>query len=166
MPRIRGENSIISTRNIVDIELRQSYDQYVPNVSIDLDSVSDVASFMQITAEAGENILSGNAVALLNGLCYKATNLLVNEKAPIGILKSSVSTGQIATIITAGIITTSLTLDDTPNKPVYCRSGSLNLSQNLLTATSVDEDAIIEVGIPINTTQFLIQIKKPIQILD
>lgn len=166
MPYNALKNDIIDKRNIINDFNNNTVVGYINTVVEDSDTSVDVSRNIEITGEAGENILSGNAVSFVNGLVYKATNLLVNEKSPIGILKNSVSTGEIATIVIAGVVTTSLTLDDNVNKPVYLRSGSLNLSQNLLTATSVDEDCIIIVGIPTTTTTFKIKIGTPIQILD
>jgi hypothetical protein len=127
---------------------------------------SDVANNFQITAIAGENILGGVAVTMLNGLCYKAVNKSGLGKYPIGILKTSVLEDEIATILTGGIIDTSLVMNENVEEPIYCRVGTLNLSQNLLTATSVDEDSICKIGVPINENQFILEIEKPIVILD
>jgi hypothetical protein len=167
MPRITLENNKISVRNIVDIETPQTYNNYVTVTDFQPDeTTSDVANNFQITAIAGENILGGVAVTMLNGLCYKAVNKSGLGKYPIGILKTSVLEDEIATILTGGIIDTSLVMNETTENPVYCRVGTLNLSQNLLTATSVDEDSICKIGVPINENQFILEIEKPIVILD
>jgi hypothetical protein len=166
MPYNALKSDLIDKRNIINDFNNNTVVGYINKVVNSEDTSVDVSSNIQFTAEAGENILGGNAVTMLNGLVYKASNLLSAGKLPIGILKTSVNINEIATIVTKGNITTSLTLNETTDEPIYLRAGTLNLSQNLLTATSVDEDCIIRVGYPITETTFKIDISSPIQILD
>ena len=161
------KDNFIDLRNLIsEYNVNTNVGYFNQQVASDV-ITSDVAKNIEITAPAGENMLGGIVVGFRNGKCYKANNISSNFIVPSGILKTSVIEDEMATIIIAGIIDTSLDLEvSSSENPVYCRVGTLNLSQNLLTATSVDEDSICKIGVPINENQFILEIEKPIVILD
>lgn len=162
MPFNRLENNVISTRNLIN-ELQTS----VPSVYVEL-SDNDTPTLIQnseIEIEAGMNLTSGWLVAIKNNLVYKATNLLADNLLPIGIVKSTVLSGEIVTVILSGIINTSLTLTRYPDTPLYIRYDTLNYNQTLLTSATTDEDLIQKIGYAITTNSFLLKIENYTQII-
>jgi hypothetical protein len=162
MPLNRLQNNVIATRNLIN-ELQISN----PSVYVEI-ADNDTPTIIQnteIEVEAGMNLTAGWLVAIKDNLCYKATNLNADNLQPIGIVKSTVTTGNIATVILSGIINTSLTLTLYPDTPLYIRDDTINYNQTLLTSASVSEDLIQKIGYAITTNSFLLKIENYIQII-
>ena len=162
MPLNRLENNVISTRNMIN-ELQVSSNSVYTNIS-ENDTPTIIQS-SEIEVEAGMNLTAGWLVAIKDNLAYKATNFNSDNLQPIGIVKSTVLDGAIATVILTGIINTSLTLTTYPDSPIYIRSGSPNYSQTLLTSASGTEDLIQKIGYAITTNSFLLKIENYTQII-
>jgi hypothetical protein len=162
MPRIYLENDKLSTRNIIDIEATQTFNEYYPELDNDSPIILQNS---EIEVEAGMNLTAGWLVAIKDNLAYKATNFNSDNLQPIGVVKSTVLDGAIATVILSGIINTSLTLTTYPDSPIYIRSGSPNYSQTLLTSASGTEDLIQKIGYPITANSFLLKIENYTQII-
>ena len=162
MPLNRLENNVISTRNMIN-ELQVSSNSVYTNISEN--DTPTIIQNSEIEVEAGMNLTAGWLVAIKDNLAYKATNFNTDNLQPIGIVKSTVLDGAIATIILSGIINTSLTLTTYPDTPIYIRSGSPNYSQTLLTSASGTEDIIQKIGYAITTNSFLLKIENYTQII-
>jgi hypothetical protein len=162
MPLNRLLNNVISTRNLIN-------EQQINNPSLYVElSNNDTPTIIQnteIEVEAGMNLTAGLLVAIKDNLCYKATNLNADNLQPIGIVKSTVTTGATTTVILSGLINTSLTLTLNPDTPLYIRDGTLNYSQTLLSSASLTEDLIQKIGYAITTNSFLLKIENYIQII-
>ena len=157
MPRIEGGNNIISTRNIVDIDVLTS------NISYSgASSPANIPINSNIVLAAGENLTAGDLGTIKDNLIYKATNLLSDLKAPLGIILATVLIDAQATLITTGIVNIATTL--TPNDKVYLRAGSPNTNQTILDVVSGTENLVIEVGKALTVNSFIIDIKEKIKI--
>ena len=162
MPLNRLENNVISTRNMIN-ELQVSSNSVYTNISEN--DTPTIIQNSEIEVEAGMNLTAGWLVAIKDNLAYKATNFNSDNLQPIGVVKSTVLDGAIATIILTGIINTSLTLTTYPDSPIYIRSGNPNYSQTLLTTASGTEDLIQKIGYPITANSFLLKIENYTQII-
>jgi len=162
MPLNRYQNNIISTRNMIN-ELQVSTNSVYTNIAEN--DTPTIIQNSEIEVKAGMNLTAGWLVAIKDNLCYKATNLNADNLQPIGIVKSTVLDGAIATVILSGIINTSLTLTTYPDSPIYIRSGNPNYSQTLLTSASGTEDLIQKIGYPITANSFLLKIENYTQII-
>ena len=162
MPLNRLENNVISTRNLIN-ELQVSSNSVYTNIAEN--DTPTIIQNSEIEVEAGMNLTAGWLVAVKDNLAYKATNFNSDNLQPIGIVKSTVLDGAIATIILTGIINTSLTLTTYPDSPIYIRSGNPNYSQTLLTSASGTEDLIQKIGYPITANSFLLKIENYTQII-
>ena len=162
MPLNRLENNVISTRNLIN-ELQVSSNSVYTNIAEN--DTPTIIQNSEIEVEAGMNLTAGWLVAIKDNLAYKATNYNWDNLQPIGIVKSTVLDGAIATIILTGIINTSLTLTTYPDTPIYIRAGNPNYSQTLLTTASGTEDLIQKIGYPITANSFLLKIENYTQII-
>ena len=162
MPLNRLENNVISTRNMIN-ELQVSSNSVYTNISEN--DTPTIIQNSEIEVEAGMNLTAGWLVAIKDNLAYKATNFNSDNLQPIGVVKSTVLDGAIATIILTGIINTSLTLTTYPDSPIYIRSGNPNYSQTLLTTASGTEDLIQKIGYTITANSFLLKIENYTQII-
>ena len=162
MPLNRLENNVISTRNLIN-ELQVSSNSVYTNIAEN--DTPTIIQNSEIEVEAGMNLTAGWLVAVKDNLAYKATNYNSDNLQPVGIVKSTVLDGAIATIILTGIINTSLTLTTYPDSPIYIRSGNPNYSQTLLTSASGTEDLIQKIGYPITANSFLLKIENYTQII-
>jgi len=162
MPLNRLENNVISTRNMIN-ELQVSTNSVYTNIAEN--DTPTIIQNSEIEVEAGMNLTAGWLVAIKDNLAYKATNFNSDNLQPIGVVKSTVLDGAIATVILSGIINTSLTLTTYPDSPIYIRSGSPNYSQTLLTSASGTEDLIQKIGYPITANSFLLKIENYTQII-
>jgi hypothetical protein len=162
MPLNRLENNVISTRNLIN-ELQVSSNSVYTNIAEN--DTPTIIQNSEIEVEAGMNLTAGWLVAIKDNLAYKATNFNSDNLQPIGVVKSTVLDGAIATIILSGIINTSLTLTTYPDSPIYIRSGNPNYSQTLLTSASGTEDLIQKIGYPITANSFLLKIENYTQII-
>jgi len=162
MPLNRLENNVISTRNLIN-ELQVSSNSVYTNIAEN--DTPTIIQNSEIEVEAGMNLTAGWLVAIKDNLAYKATNFNSDNLQPIGVVKSTVLDGAIATIILSGIINTSLTLTTYPDSPIYIRSGNPNFSQTLLTTASGTEDLIQKIGYPITANSFLLKIENYTQII-
>lgn len=162
MPLNRLENNVISTRNLIN-ELQVSSNSVYTNIAEN--DTPTIIQNSEIEVEAGMNLTAGWLVAIKDNLAYKATNYNLDNLQPIGVVKSTVLDGAIATIILSGIINTSLTLTTYPDTPIYIRSGNPNYSQTLLTSASGTEDLIQKIGYPITANSFLLKIENYTQII-
>jgi hypothetical protein len=162
MPLNRLENNVISTRNLIN-ELQVSSNSVYTNIAEN--DTPTIIQNSEIEVEAGMNLTAGWLVAIKDNLCYKATNFNSDNLQPIGVVKSTVLDGAIATVILSGIINTSLTLTTYPDSPIYIRSGNPNYSQTLLTSASGTEDLIQKIGYPITANSFLLKIENYTQII-
>jgi len=162
MPLNRLENNVISTRNMIN-ELQVSTNSVYTNIAEN--DTPTIIQNSEIEVEAGMNLTEGWLVAIKDNLAYKATNFNSDNLQPIGVVKSTVLDGAIATIILSGIINTSLTLTTYPDSPIYIRSGNPNFSQTLLTTASGTEDLIQKIGYPITANSFLLKIENYTQII-
>lgn len=162
MPLNRLENNVISTRNLIN-ELQVSSNSVYTNIAEN--DTPTIIQNSEIEVEAGMNLTAGWLVAIKDNLAYKATNYNSDNLQPIGVVKSTVLDGAIATIILTGIINTSLTLTTYPDSPIYIRSGNPNYSQTLLTSASGTEDLIQKIGYPITANSFLLKIENYTQII-
>ena len=162
MPLNRLENNVISTRNLIN-ELQVSSNSVYTNIAEN--DTPTIIQNSEIEVEAGMNLTAGWLVAIKDNLAYKATNYNLDNLQPIGIVKSTVLDGAIATVILTGIINTSLTLTTYPDTPIYIRSGNPNYSQTLLTSASGTEDLIQKIGYPITANSFLLKIENYTQII-
>jgi len=162
MPLNRLENNVISTRNMIN-ELQVSTNSVYTNIAEN--DTPTIIQNSEIEVEAGMNLTEGWLVAIKDNLAYKATNFNSDNLQPIGVVKSTVLDGAIATVILSGIINTSLTLTTYPDSPIYIRSGSPNYSQTLLTSASGTEDLIQKIGYPITANSFLLKIENYTQII-
>jgi hypothetical protein len=162
MPLNRLENNVISTRNLIN-ELQVSSNSVYTNIAEN--DTPTIIQNSEIEVEAGMNLTAGWLVAIKDNLAYKATNFNSDNLQPIGVVKSTVLDGAIATIILSGIINTSLTLTTYPDTPIYIRSGSPNYSQTLLTTASGTEDLIQKIGYAITANSFLLKIENYTQII-
>ena len=107
MPLNRLENNVISTRNMIN-ELQVSTNSVYTNIAEN--DTPTIIQNSEIEVEAGMNLTAGWLVAIKDNLAYKATNFNSDNLQPIGVVKSTVLDGAIATVILSGIINTSLTL--------------------------------------------------------
>mgnify|MGYP001002019872 CR=1 FL=1 len=162
MPLNRLENNVISTRNMIN-ELQVSTNSVYTNIAEN--DTPTIIQNSEIEVEAGMNLTAGWLVAIKDNLAYKATNFNSDNLQPIGVVKSTVLDGAIATVILSGIINTSLTLTTYPDSPIYIRSGNPNYSQTLLTSASGTEDLIQKIGYPITANSFLLKIENYTQII-
>ena len=162
MPLNRLENNVISTRNMIN-ELQVTTNSVYTNIAEN--DTPTIIQNSEIEVEAGMNLTAGWLVAIKDNLAYKATNYNLDNLQPIGIVKSTVLDGAIATIILTGIINTSLTLTTYPDSPIYIRSGNPNYSQTLLTSASGTEDLIQKIGYAITANSFLLKIENYTQII-
>lgn len=162
MPLNRLENNVISTRNLIN-ELQVSSNSVYTNIAEN--DTPTIIQNSEIEVEAGMNLTAGWLVAVKDNLAYKASNYNSENLQPIGIVKSTVLDGAIATVILTGIINTSLTLTTYPDTPIYIRSGNPNYSQTLLTSASGTEDLIQKIGYPITANSFLLKIENYTQII-
>jgi len=162
MPLNRYQNNIISTRNMIN-ELQVSTNSVYTNIAEN--DTPTIIQNSEIEVEAGMNLTAGWLVAIKDNLAYKATNFNSDNLQPIGVVKSTVLDGAIATVILSGIINTSLTLTTYPDSPIYIRSGNPNYSQTLLTSASGTEDLIQKIGYPITANSFLLKIENYTQII-
>ena len=162
MPLNRLENNVISTRNLIN-ELQVSSNSVYTNIAEN--DTPTIIQNSEIEVEAGMNLTAGWLVAVKDNLAYKATNYNSDNLQPIGIVKSTVLDGAIATIILTGIINTSLTLTTYPDSPIYIRAGNPNYSQTLLTTASGTEDLIQKIGYAITANSFLLKIENYTQII-
>ena len=162
MPLNRLENNVISTRNLIN-ELQVSSNSVYTNIAEN--DTPTIIQNSEIEVEAGMNLTAGWLVAIKDNLAYKATNYNSDNLQPVGIVKSTVLDGAIATVILTGIINTSLTLTTYPDSPIYIRSGNPNYSQTLLTSASGTEDLIQKIGYPITANSFLLKIENYTQII-
>lgn len=162
MPLNRLENNVISTRNLIN-ELQVSSNSVYTNIAEN--DTPTIIQNSEIEVEAGMNLTAGWLVAVKDNLAYKATNYNSDNLQPIGVVKSTVLDGAIATIILTGIINTSLTLTTYPDTPIYIRAGNPNYSQTLLTSASGTEDLIQKIGYPITANSFLLKIENYTQII-
>ena len=162
MPLNRLENNVISTRNLIN-ELQVSSNSVYTNIAEN--DTPTIIQNSEIEVEAGMNLTAGWLVAIKDNLAYKATNYNSDNLQPIGIVKSTVLDGAIATIILTGIINTSLTLTTYPDSPIYIRAGNPNYSQTLLTTASGTEDLIQKIGYAITANSFLLKIENYTQII-
>ena len=162
MPLNRLENNVISTRNMIN-ELQVSSNSVYTNISEN--DTPTIIQNSEIEVEAGMNLTAGWLVAIKDNLAYKATNFNSDNLQPVGVVKSTVLDGAIATVILTGIINTSLTLTTYPDSPIYIRSGNPNYSQTLLTSASGTEDLIQKIGYPITANSFLLKIENYTQII-
>ena len=162
MPLNRLENNVISTRNLIN-ELQVSSNSVYTNIAEN--DTPTIIQNSEIEVEAGMNLTAGWLVAIKDNLAYKATNYNSDNLQPVGIVKSTVLDGAIATIILTGIINTSLTLTTYPDSPIYIRAGNPNYSQTLLTTASGTEDLIQKIGYPITANSFLLKIENYTQII-
>lgn len=162
MPLNRLENNVISTRNLIN-ELQVSSNSVYTNIAEN--DTPTIIQNSEIEVEAGMNLTAGWLVAVKDNLAYKATNFNSDNLQPIGVVKSTVLDGAIATIILTGIINTSLTLTTYPDTPIYIRSGNPNYSQTLLTTASGTEDLIQKIGYAITANSFLLKIENYTQII-
>lgn len=164
MPLVRFDNDILAKRNIIDFEDTNTLVNYA---TITNEETPDQQSLQnsEIEVEAGTNLTAGWLVAIKDNLAYKATNFNSDNLQPVGVVKSTVLDGAIATIILSGIINTSLTLTTYPDSPIYIRSGNPNYSQTLLTSASGTEDLIQKIGYAITTNSFLLKIENYTQII-
>ena len=162
MPLNRYQNNIISTRNMIN-ELQVSTNSVYTNIAEN--DTPTIIQNSEIEVEAGMNLTAGWLVAIKDNLAYKATNFNSDNLQPIGVVKSTVLDGAIATIILTGIINTSLTLTTYPDSPIYIRSGNPNYSQTLLTTASGTEDLIQKIGYTITANSFLLKIENYTQII-
>lgn len=162
MPLNRLENNVISTRNLIN-ELQVSSNSIYTNIAEN--DTPTIIQNSEIEVEAGMNLTAGWLVAVKDNLAYKATNYNSDNLQPIGVVKSTVLDGAIATIILTGIINTSLTLTTYPDSPIYIRSGNPNYSQTLLTSASGTEDLIQKIGYAITANSFLLKIENYTQII-
>jgi hypothetical protein len=162
MPLNRYQNNIISTRNMIN-ELQVSTNSVYTNIAEN--DTPTIIQNSEIEVEAGMNLTAGWLVAIKDNLAYKATNFNSDNLQPIGVVKSTVLDGAIATIILSGIINTSLTLTTYPDSPIYIRSGNPNYSQTLLTSASGTEDLIQKIGYTITANSFLLKIENYTQII-
>ena len=162
MPLNRLENNVISTRNLIN-ELQVSSNSVYTNIAEN--DTPTIIQNSEIEVEAGMNLTEGWLVAIKDNLAYKATNFNSDNLQPIGVVKSTVLDGAIATVILSGIINTSLTLTTYPDSPIYIRSGSPNYSQTLLTSASGTEDLIQKIGYAITANSFLLKIENYTQII-
>jgi hypothetical protein len=162
MPLNRLENNVISTRNMIN-ELQVSSNSVYTNIAEN--DTPTIIQNSEIEVEAGMNLTAGWLVAIKDNLAYKATNFNSDNLQPVGVVKSTVLDGAIATIILTGIINTSLTLTTYPDSPIYIRSGNPNYSQTLLTTASGTEDLIQKIGYAITANSFLLKIENYTQII-
>lgn len=162
MPLNRLENNVISTRNMIN-ELQVSTNSVYTNIAEN--DTPTIIQNSEIEVEAGMNLTEGWLVAIKDNLAYKATNFNSDNLQPIGVVKSTVLDGAIATVILSGIINTSLTLTTYPDSPIYIRSGNPNYSQTLLTSASGTEDLIQKIGYTITANSFLLKIENYTQII-
>jgi hypothetical protein len=162
MPLNRLENNVISTRNMIN-ELQVSSNSVYTNIAEN--DTPTIIQNSEIEVEAGMNLTAGWLVAIKDNLAYKATNFNSDNLQPIGVVKSTVLDGAIATVILSGIINTSLTLTTYPDSPIYIRSGNPNYSQTLLTSASGTEDLIQKIGYTITANSFLLKIENYTQII-
>jgi hypothetical protein len=162
MPLNRLENNVISTRNMIN-ELQVSSNSVYTNIAEN--DTPTIIQNSEIEVEAGMNLTAGWLVAIKDNLAYKATNFNSDNLQPIGVVKSTVLDGAIATVILSGIINTSLTLTTYPDSPIYIRSGNPNYSQTLLTTASGTEDLIQKIGYTITANSFLLKIENYTQII-
>jgi len=162
MPLNRYQNNIISTRNMIN-ELQVSTNSVYTNIAEN--DTPTIIQNSEIEVEAGMNLTAGWLVAIKDNLSYKATNFNSDNLQPIGVVKSTVLDGAIATVILSGIINTSLTLTTYPDSPIYIRSGNPNYSQTLLTSASGTEDLIQKIGYAITANSFLLKIENYTQII-
>jgi hypothetical protein len=162
MPLNRFENNIISTRNMINELQVSSNSEYV---QLSNNDTPVIIQNSEIEVEAGMNLTAGWLVAIKDNLAYKATNFNSDNLQPIGVVKSTVLDGAIATVILSGIINTSLTLTTYPDSPIYIRSGNPNFSQTLLTSASGTEDLIQKIGYTITANSFLLKIENYTQII-
>lgn len=162
MPLNRLENNVISTRNMIN-ELQVSTNSVYTNIAEN--DTPTIIQNSEIEVEAGMNLTAGWLVAIKDNLAYKATNFNSDNLQPIGVVKSTVLDGAIATVILSGIINTSLTLTTYPDSPIYIRSGNPNYSQTLLTSASGTEDLIQKIGYTISANSFLLKIENYTQII-
>jgi hypothetical protein len=162
MPLNRLENNVISTRNLIN-ELQVSSNSVYTNIAEN--DTPTIIQNSEIEVEAGMNLTAGWLVAIKDNLAYKATNFNSDNLQPIGVVKSTVLDGAIATVILSGIINTSLTLTTYPDSPIYIRSGNPNYSQTLLTSASGTEDLIQKIGYTITANSFLLKIENYTQII-
>ena len=162
MPLNRLENNVISTRNMIN-ELQVTTNSVYTNIAEN--DTPTIIQNSEIEVEAGMNLTAGWLVAVKDNLAYKATNYNLDNLQPVGIVKSTVLDGAIATIILTGIINTSLTLTTYPDSPIYIRSGNPNYSQTLLTSASGTEDLIQKIGYAITANSFLLKIENYTQII-
>jgi len=162
MPLNRFENNIISTRNMINEQQTNNPSLYV---ELSNNDTPTLIQNLEIEVEAGMNLTAGWLVAIKDGEAYKATNYNADNLQPVGIVKSTVLSGAIATVILTGIINTSLTLTLYPDTPLYIRSGNPNYSQTLLTTASGTEDLIQKIGYAITENSFLLKIENYIQII-
>jgi hypothetical protein len=164
MPLVRFDNDILAKRNIIDFEDTNTLVNYATITNEEAPDQQAIQN-TEIEVEAGMNLTAGWLVAIKNGVVYKATNLNADNLQPIGIVKSTVLSGNIATVILSGIINTSLTLTLYPDTPLYIRDDTINYNQTLLTSASLTEDLIQKIGYAITTNSFLLKIENYIQII-
>jgi len=158
----RNENNIFSDRNKIEDGNTINGSLYIETST---NNTPTIIQNSEIEVEAGMNLTAGWLVAIKDGEAYKATNYNADNLQPVGIVKSTVLSGAIATVILTGIINTSLTLTLYPDTPLYIRSGNPNYSQTLLTTASGTEDLIQKIGYAITENSFLLKIENYIQII-
>jgi hypothetical protein len=162
MPLNRLQNNVIATRNMINEQQTNNPSLYV---ELSNNDTPTLIQNLEIEVEAAMNLTAGWLVAIKDGEAYKATNYNADNLQPVGIVKSTVLSGAIATVILSGIINTSLTLTLYPDTPLYIRSGNPNYSQTLLTTASGTEDLIQKIGYAITENSFLLKIENYIQII-
>lgn len=123
--------------------------------SIIIGSNGQIAQNYIVTLTAGESITSNCVVRLTSGLLYHAKPKKTEFKDIIGIALDSVANNQLCRVIIYGKLQSEL-LSLNTSKMVFLR-GNGELSQEILTTTSTDENSIIVIGKPISTDELILQ---------
>jgi hypothetical protein len=127
----RGGNNVINTTNS---------NTQTPNI---------------ITLTAGATLNANRVVRLTSGLLYHAKPKKTEFKDIIGIALDSVANTQLCRVLIYGKLKSEL-LSLNVSKMIFLR-GDGELSQDILTTTSTDENSIIVIGKPIATDELILQ---------